>query len=101
MRPRTFQIRLDRLRGVPGVLILVLGAIVVAVVVGLVLVLGVFVAGAGLVLSAGAALYFGMKRFLAKGMPERPKWVESKPSSSAASPTREIEVEVLSETRIR
>ena len=109
MRPNTFQFRLGRgqARGVPSVLVLLVGGVVLAGVVALVLFLGAIVAVAGLAASVGAALYFGARRWLGKGLfaaAPRVRQVESRPvsaasNSSSSSPlqVREIEVEVLPE----
>lgn len=99
MRPRAFQFRLDRLRGLPAILVvaLVIGAV------ALVLFVGAIVAVAGLVASVGAALYFSARRFLGKGLstPEPRVEYRSAPASYPPSEVREITVEVLPENRGR
>lgn len=109
MRQRTFQFQLGRGgggaggRGLPRLLVLVLGAVVVAGVVALVLFLGAIVAVAGLALSAGAAIYFGVRRMLGKGPGTRvqplEQQVKSRPVSESSGDVRVIDVEVLRETK--
>jgi membrane associated rhomboid family serine protease len=90
MKPRTFEIR-----GLPAMLLLGVLVIVAIGIVALVLMVGAAVAVAGLALSAGAALYYALRRKLMT--PKRPPvWpVDDRPASSSSLEVREIEVEVL------
>lgn len=91
MRARTFE-----LRGLPGILMLGVFAIIAVGAIALVLMVGAAVAVTGLALSAGAALYYTLRRKLT-GVSKRADWLEpEKPAASSSSlVVRDIEVEVL------
>lgn len=90
MKSRTFEIR-----GLPAVLMLGLFAIVAVGIIALLLMVGAAVAVAGLALSAGAALYYAVRRKLAPVGP-KPEWhVENAPPTQVSQEIREIEFEVL------
>ena len=107
MRQSTFHFRLGRGqgRGLPGVLVLVVGAVLLAGLVALVLFVGAIVAMVGLAASVGAALYFGARRWLRNSVfapQQRVHQVENPPvSATSHSPlqVREIDVEVLPDDR--
>lgn len=104
MRLRAFEFRLPRVQGVPGILLLLAGAVLIAGIVGVVLFLGAIVAAIGLVGSVGAALYFRARRFLAKETANYSPVeyrVEDRPAPRPAhgEQVREIEVEVVPERR--
>jgi len=90
MKTRTFE-----LRGLPAVL--TLGMLVIAAIgiIALLLTVGAVVAVAGLAISAGAALFYGLRRKLTTGS-KPAAWLEAEPPSATSSlEVREIEVEVL------
>lgn len=91
MRPRTIE-----LRGLPGMLMLGVIAVVVIGILAFVLMVGAAVAVAGLAISAVAALYYTLRRKLSSGT-KRDIWLEpQKPAETSASlVVRDIEVEVL------
>lgn len=90
MKTRTFE-----LRGLPALLMLGVLVIVAIGLIALVLMVGAAVAVAGLALSAGAALFYALRRKLSPGT-KTEVWLESKqPSATASLEVREIEVEVL------
>lgn len=92
MKPKTFEFRLN---GLPGMLMLGVFAVIAIGVIALVLMVGAAVAVAGLAISAGAALYYALRRKLSHGAKPN-TWLESKqPSATASLEVREIEVEVL------
>lgn len=93
MHPRTFAFQLPRLRGLPGVLALGLGVILVLGIVVLILAVGAAVVVTGLVVSACAALYFTLRQKLA-GTFSKERRFETTTSTSVIE-AREIEVEVL------
>lgn len=110
MKSRTFEFRTQNVRGVPSALLLVVGAIGVAALLALLLFVGAAVAVGALALSAGFALWHGVRRMLQPGQfknPFRPLFERDAPSPAAAevSPgalsteVREIEVEVLPSRR--
>lgn len=94
MRPRTFQIR-----GWPAVLMLGVLAVVAVGIIALLLMLGAVVAVVGLGLSAVAGLYYAMRRKLTPGVKPRDWQVEEPRVASNALEVREIEVEVLPQNR--
>ena len=90
MKPRTFE-----LRGLPALLMLGVLVIVAIGLIALVLMVGAAVAVAGLALSAGAALFYALRRKLSPGT-KPDVWHEvEQPSATASLEVREIEVEVL------
>lgn len=95
MRPRTFEIR-----GWPAFLMLGVLAVVVVGIIALLLMVGAAVAVVGLVLSAGAALYYAVRRKLTQSTASSDWRVENQPASSSSSlEVREIEVEVLPQAK--
>ncbi len=111
MRPRTFQFRTQGISGLPAALLLGIGAVVLAAVLALVLFLGAAVAVGAVVLSAGFALWHGLRRKLNLGgaaAENSPLRHEPRPffedvgapapvgqPSSTLTEARDIEVEVL------
>ena len=109
MRTRSFEFRAQGVRGLPAVLLIILGLVAVVGVVALLLFVGVAVAAAALVLSAGLALWQGVRRKLnlsgsgasPLGSQHEPRpFFEEVPAqvgkpSSTLTEAREIEVEVL------
>lgn len=109
MKSRTFEFRTHGVRGLPAALLIALGVVGIVAVVALLLFVGVAVAAAALVISAGLALWHGVRRKL--GVPEprppvasydaRPFFEDAPPAAMPPSPSstlteaREIEVEVL------
>jgi hypothetical protein len=91
MKSRTFEIR-----GLPALLMLGVFAVVAVGIVALLLMVGAAVAVAGLVLSAGAALYYAVRRKLAASTQTHEWRVENSQPVQAGHEVREIEVEVLS-----
>lgn len=91
MRARTFEYRLS---GLPGVLALVVLGVLVLGLVALLVMVGAAVAVAGLAISAGAALYYAVRRKLAAGVAQFDPPEDPAPTTSI-SEVREIEVEVL------
>ena len=90
MKPRTFE-----LRGLPALLMLGVFVVVAIGIIALVLMVGAAVAVAGLALSAGAALFYALRRKLSPGT-KPGVWLEVEPPSATSSlEVREIEVEVL------
>ena len=94
MKPRTFAFQLPRLRGLPGVLALGLGVVVVLGIVVLMLVVGSAVVVTGLAVSACVALYFTLRQKLA-GTFAKDRRFEKTAASTSMIEVREIEVEVL------
>ncbi len=90
MKSRTFEIR-----GLPAVLMVGLFGIVAVGIIALLLMVGAAVAVAGLALSAGAALYYAVRRKLARSGPKSAWPVEDAPVTQVSSEIREIEFEVL------
>ncbi len=83
------------MRGLPAMLMLGVIAVVAVGVVAFVLMLGAAVAVAGLAISAGAALYYTLRRKLSSGS-KRAVWLEpERPVTTASLVVRDIEVEVL------
>jgi hypothetical protein len=64
-------------------------------IIALLLMVGAAVAVVGLALSAGAALYYAVRRKLAVTDPQREWKVEDTPPTQVAHEVREIEFEVL------
>ncbi len=84
-------------RGIPGMLAMVLIAMLLIVVVGLLVVMGTAVLVAGLAISACAALYYAVRRKLGMTAPHaKPRFEQPAAASSVITEVREIEVEVLS-----
>ncbi|HRH97479.1 MAG TPA: hypothetical protein PLB55_16175 [Prosthecobacter sp.] len=94
MRPRTFEIR-----GWPAALMLGVFAVVAVGVIALLLMVGAAVVVAGLAISAGAALFYAVRRKLARGLKASDWRVEDQPAVSSSLEVREIEVEVLPQNR--
>lgn len=94
MRAKTFVFRPNGMRGLPAALALGLIAILVLGLIVLVVMVGAAVAVAGLAISAGAALYYTLRRKLA-GSVARFDPPETPTSSATLTEVREIEVEVL------
>lgn len=90
MKPRTFEIR-----GLPAALMLGILAVVVVGVLALLLMVGAAVAVVGLTLSAGAALYYAVRRKLSPTGPMQTWKVEDAAPAQTSNEVREIEVEVL------
>lgn len=90
MKSRTFEIR-----GLPAVLMLGLFAVVAVGIIALLLMVGAAVAVAGLALSAGAALYYAVRRKLAATGPQREWHMEDTTPTQVSHEVREIEFEVL------
>ncbi|MGV3663326.1 MAG: hypothetical protein ACO1TE_24350 [Prosthecobacter sp.] len=111
MKARTIQFRSQGVSGLPAALLLGLGVVVLVAVLVLVLFVGAAVAVGALVLSAGFALWHGLRRKLNLGGPApessplqhepRPFFEDTAVPVGRPSPTstlteaREIEVEVL------
>lgn len=90
MKTRTFE-----LRGLPAVLMLGVFVVVAIGIIALLLTVGAVVAVAGLAISAGAALFYALRRKLTTGS-KPAAWLEAEPPPAASSlEVREIEVEVL------
>lgn len=89
MKPRTFEIR-----GLPAVLMLGVLAVAVIGILALLLMVGAAVAVAGLAVSAGAALYYAVRRKLTQSL-DSSNWKVESQSTTSSSEVREIEVEVL------
>ena len=90
MRIRTFE-----LRGLPAMLMLGVIVVVAVGILALVLMVGAAVAVAGLALSAGAALFYTLRRKLSSAARQN-VWLEpEKPATSTSLEVRDIEVEVL------
>lgn len=92
MSARVYQFRTGGARGLPSLLILILG---VALVIGLIAViafLGIFVAAIGLMASLVAGLYYAARRQLtgqsAPGQPQEPSVVDG-------GPLRDIQVDEI------
>ncbi|MFO1484202.1 MAG: hypothetical protein U1F71_12665 [Verrucomicrobiaceae bacterium] len=96
MRPRFFEFRLQGLRGLPGALLLALGVLGVLGLLALLMFVGVAVVVAGLAVSAGVALWHGLRRKLAYA-PEQTASSAAPESVTTITEVREIEVEVLPE----
>lgn len=81
---------------------LLLGVLAVVAVglVALVLMVGAAVAVVGLAISAGAALYYAVRRKLVQGTKASDWQVEDQQPTSSSLEVREIEVEVLPEKRL-
>ena len=94
MRAKTFEFKLNGMRGIPGMLAVGLIAIVVLGLIALVVMVGAAVAVAGLAISAGAALYYTLRRKLTGGV-TRFEPPEVTTASTSFTEVREIEVEVL------
>lgn len=94
MRAKTFDFRLNGMRGLPVALALGLIAILALGLIVLVVMVGAAVAVVGLAISAGAALYYTLRRKLA-GAAVRFESPEVATSSTTLTEVREIEVEVL------
>lgn len=94
MKSRTFEIR-----GLPAVLMLGVFAVVVVGLVALLVMVGAAVAVAGLAISAGAALFYAVRRKLTRGLKASDWRVEDQPAVSSSLEVREIEVEVLPQKR--
>ncbi|MBL9178212.1 MAG: hypothetical protein JNM65_09120 [Verrucomicrobiaceae bacterium] len=95
MRPRTFEIR-----GLPAVLMLGVLAVVAVGIVALLLMMGAAVAVAGLGISAVAGLYYAVRRKLTQGTTSSDWKADHQPAESSTSlEVREIEVEVLPQTK--
>lgn len=92
MKPRTFEIR-----GLPAVLMVGVLAVVAIGIIALLLMVGAAVAVVGLVLSAGAALYYAVRRKLAPSTNVAEWRVENSVPTHTSNEVREIEVEVLSQ----
>ena len=92
MKPKSFEFRLN---GLPGMLLLGVIAVIAIGVIALVLMVGAAVAVAGLALSAGAALYYALRRKLSQSTKTHDWIAAEQPSATAALEVREIEVEVL------
>lgn len=90
MKSRTFEIR-----GLPAVLMVGLFAVVAVGIIALLLMVGAAVAVAGLALSAGAALYYAVRRKLAPAGPKHEWQVEDATPTQVSHEIREIEFEVL------
>lgn len=109
MKSRVIEFRTHGVRGLPAALLIALGMVGIAAVVALLLFVGVAVAAAALVVSAGLALWHGLRRRLGAPEPQqqmpsydaRPFFEDAPPaamppsSSSILTEAREIEVEVL------
>jgi membrane associated rhomboid family serine protease len=89
------KLRTLELRGLPALLMLGVFVVIAIGIVALVLMVGAAVAVAGLALSAGAALFYALRRKLSPGT--KPEvWLKAEqPSSTSSLEVREIEVEVL------
>lgn len=94
MRAKTFDFRLNGMRGLPAVLALGLIAVLALGLIVLVVMVGAAVAAVGLTISAGAALYYTLRRKLAGGA-ARFDPPGAATSSTTLTEVREIEVEVL------
>ena len=74
-------------------------AVVAVGVIALLLMVGAAVVVAGLAISAGAALFYAVRRKLARGLKASDWRVEDQPAVSSSLEVREIEVEVLPQNR--
>jgi len=93
VKPKAFEFQLRGVRGFPAFLLVVLGGIALLGLLALLLFVGVAVAVGGLVLSAGAALIYTLRRRFAGIVAARPEPPETGKGSTVE--VREIEVEVL------
>jgi hypothetical protein len=94
MKTRAFEFRMRRVRGIPSMLAFILGGMLLVGVIALVLMVGVAVVTCGLVISAGAALYYAVRRKLTSP-PTQPIESQFSDNSSSNLVVRQIEVEVL------
>lgn len=92
MRPRIIE-----LRGLPAMLLIGLVIVAAGALLAVLLMVGAAVAVAGLALSAGAALFYTLRRKLSSGT-RRDIWLNPAPPPTTANTSlevRQIEVEVL------
>jgi hypothetical protein len=93
MKTRKFEYRLS---GLPGLLVMVVLGVVLLGLVAVVVMVGAAMAAAGLAISAGAGLYYIVKRKLGNGQTSVNWKVENAAARPVASPhVRVIEAEVV------
>ena len=95
MKPRTFEFRLSGARGIPALLVSGVIAVLLALVVALVLLIGLAVIAAGLAVSAGAVLWYAVRRRLTHGSSKAGWQFHDQSTQSEVREVQEIEFEIL------
>jgi hypothetical protein len=70
MNPKSFHFQLQGLRGLPAVLVFILFGVLIVALIAVVLLLGTAVVIGGALASCGAAVYWGVRKFLTGRSPK-------------------------------
>lgn len=95
MKSRMFEFRLPQALGLPKVVVLALLLVLAIAVISLVVMVGVAVAVVGLTVSAGAALWYAVRRGLNLGEAQPVQKPVEAPTEWSSGQVHDVEVEVL------
>jgi hypothetical protein len=95
MNQRTFEIRFQKLQGIPALLALGAMAVLIIGIIALLVVVGMVVIAVGVAASVGAVLWYAVRRMLTGSVPQRSFQFGDRSASSSSLEVQDIEVEVL------